>query len=435
MNTTAATTARTLLLAPLLALGTSCATYTEQTEEALEAFRAGDVDRAVAEYEDVVDSAFLRGAETGTVLLAAGRWDEAREALEGAQAAVADLEGRALVSVTELGEDLSSWVLNDTTQPYRGEGFERVYLHTMLALTYLAQGQLDGAYVEARLSNRLLETEEELYGRSYRAGGLGHFLSAVTYELLGELDEAYIDYARMAEKGVGTELAGPALVRLSRALAREDALADWVARYGDVASPPPGAASVVLIGGVGLAPYKVEEGLSVMTSDGLLQVVAPELRRRGQPVGALRVVVDGTASLRAAVLEEVADVAEENLEDRLLKITSKSIARTVAKRELTEQLEEDHGIAGRLVGDLFTAITERADLRFWQTLPDTWQGGRLFLDPGVHHLTLEAGAAGTADLGSFELQPGETMFVLARTVDTQLCAHALGGSPVTPETP
>ena len=117
MNTTAATTARTLLLAPLLALGTSCATYTEQTEEALEAFRAGDVDRAVAEYEDVVDSAFLRGAETGTVLLAAGRWDEAREALEGAQAAVADLEGRALVSVTELGEDLSSWVLNDTTQP------------------------------------------------------------------------------------------------------------------------------------------------------------------------------------------------------------------------------------------------------------------------------------------------------------------------------
>ena len=433
MNTSLLIRTPKALGALCLGLLASCATYTERTEDALAAFRQGDVDGAVAEYREVCESPFLEGCESGTVLLAAGRWQEARAAFEQAHAAVADLEGRALVSVSDLGSTLSSWVLNDTSLPYQGEGFERVYLHAMLALTYLAEGKLSDVYVEARLSNRLLETEEELYEREYEAGGLGHFLSAVTYELLGEPDEAYIDYHRMVEKGVGTQLAGPALVRLSRAMAREDALDQWIARFGDVASPPPGSASVVVIAGVGLAPYKVEQGLSVMTPDGLLSVVAPELQRRGQPVGSPRIVADGVAGLRLAVLEEVADVAEENLDDRLAKIAAKSIARSVGKRELTEQLEQDHGIAGRIAGDLFSAVTERADLRFWQTLPDTWQAGRLFLEPGVHDLALEAGAAGTAQLGSFELQPGETMFVLARTVDHQLFAHAIGGSPVAPQ--
>ncbi|MDF1798321.1 MAG: hypothetical protein P1V81_04025 [Planctomycetota bacterium] len=427
MNTS--TTIRALAALLLVALA-SCASYGDKTEDALAAFRRGDVDRAVDEYRDACDSAFLEGCEAGTVLLAAGRWSEARSAFELAQAAVDDLESKALLSVSDLSASLSSWVLNDTSLAYQGEGFERVYLHACLALCYLAEGSLQDVFVETRLANRLLETEEELYEREYAAGGLGHFLSAITYELLGQKDEAYIDYRRMADKDVGTQLAGPALVRLARDLGRDDDLPLWEARYGAVSSPPRNSASVVVIAGVGLAPFKEEEGLGVMTPDGLLTVVAPALERRGQPVGNLRLVANGTATLRTARIEEIHAVAEQNLDDRLLKIASKSIARSVAKRELTKALSEDHGILGRVAGDLFSAISERADLRFWQTLPDSWQAGRLFLEPGTHDLRLDAGPAGSANLGSFDLQPGETMFVIARTVDLQLFAHAVGGSPV-----
>lgn len=428
MNTSS--TIRGLAALALAALA-SCASYGDKTEDALAAFRRGDVDEAVQEYQDACDSAFLRGAETGTVLMAAGRWSEARGAFEAAQGAVDELEAKALVSVSDLSASLASWALNDTSLPYQGEGFERVYLHACMALCYLAEGSLQDVFVEARLANRLLETEEELYEREYAAGGLGHFLSAITYELLGEKDEAYIDYRRMADKGVGTELAGAALVRLARDLGRGDDLPLWEARFGAVTSPPRNAASVVVIAGVGLAPYKEEQGLALQTPDGLLSVVAPKLQRRGQPVGNVRLVANGTATLRTARIEEIHDVAEENLDDRLLKIATKSIARSVAKRELTKSLSDDHGILGRVAGDLFTAISERADLRFWQTLPDSWQAGRLFLEPGTHDLRLDAGPAGSADLGSFDLQPGETMFVIARTVDLQLFAHAVGGTPVT----
>lgn len=438
---------RTLLDTPrLVALAlalcaASCASYASRTEEALASFRAGDFPSAAAEYgdEDVTRSEFLSGAEAGTALFTAGDWLAARTAFERAERASAEIEERALVSASDLGEGLSSWVLNDSAQAYMGEGFERVYLHVYLGLTYLAEGQLEDVLVEVRRANRLLEVEEELYDREYAAGGLGHLLSALTYELMGRPDDAFIDYMRMAEKGVGLEIAGPALVRLAKRTGRDDFLPDLVARYGDAQPPPADAASIVVLAGVGLGPTKEEHGITVPTTGGVLQVAVPHFLRRGQPVGNLRLAVfDGGAesgAVRTATVEEVHDVAKENLDDRILKIAAKSVARTVAKRELTQQLGEDHGVAGWLAGDLFNILTERADLRFWQTLPDSWQAARLFVAPGQHTLQLEAGPAGTASLGSFRLQPGETMFVLARTIDQRLFVHTLGGDPVPAATP
>ena len=409
----------------------SCSSYAEDTEIALGAFIRGDVDGSVRAYEEVVDSEFLRGAEAGTVLLAAGRWSEARGQFEQAQKAVDDIEQQALVSVEDLSKSMSSWFWNDTLQDYQGEGFERVYLHLSLALTYLAEGKLQDVFVETRLANQLLESEESLYEKQYKAGGLGHFISAMTYEIMGEYDEAYIDYKRMAEKGVGLKIAGPALVRLARRLHRDDELADFEARFGASASPPADAASIIVIAGVGLAPYKEESGFAVQSLDGLFKVVAPSLRRRGQSVGDLRLVLqNGGGSLRTTVVEEVFDVAEENLNDRIVLMTAKSAARTIVKRELTKQLQDDHGLLGRIAGDIFSSISEQADLRFWQTLPDTYQVARMFVDPGVHGLELQAGPAGTANLGDIRLEPGETLVILARTVEFQLFANVIGGTPI-----
>ena len=417
------------LLALSLALG--CSSYASRTEEALASFRSGDFAGAAEEYadEDVTDSTFLSGVEAGTAWFTAGDWLASRAAFERAERESYDIEGRALVSANDLGEGLSSWVLNDTASAYMGEGFERVYLHAFLGLCYLAEGKLEDVLVEVRRSNRLLEVEEELYDHKYQAGGLGHFLSAITYELMGRPDDAFIDYMRMADKGVGLDLAGPALVRLAKTYNRDDFLPDLTKRFGDITPPPAQAASIVVIAGVGLGPQKEERSIGVETVDGLLKVAVPHFVRRGQPVGNLRLVL-GDGSVRTATLEEVADIAKENLDDRVVKIALKSIARTVAKRELTKQLQDDVGILGRIAGDVFSFVSERADLRFWQTLPDSWQAARLFVEPGSHGLRLEAGPAGSAELGKFQLEPGETMFVIARTIDTRLYVHTLGGTPV-----
>jgi hypothetical protein len=147
----------------------------------------------------------------------------------------------------------------------------------------------------------------------------------------------------------------------------------------------------VIIAGVGEGPYKREITLPIPTPDGLLQWSVPSYERRAQAVGDVELsLVGGSQSVRTVVIEDVSVVAKENLDDRLLLLSAKSAVRAVLKRELTQQLEKEADWIGRLAGDLFTLVTERADLRSWQTLPDTWQGARAFVPPGTHALILQA---------------------------------------------
>jgi hypothetical protein len=406
-------------------------------EPALRDFERGHWDQAIEAYadQDEVGSAFLSGAETATVALAAGRWEDALAYYHRAVEASRDIESRALAGPERLSEALSSWALNDTMRAYEGEGFERVYVHCGLAMAYLALGKVDDVYVETRLANQLLETEEELYEASYEAGGLGHLISAVTYELIGQPDQAYIDYRRMEEKGAGTALAGKALVRLASELGRTEDLRLWEERFGPDSERPIGAASVVVLAGVGLGPFKVEGGLTLPTPDGLFQMAVPTYRKRPQVVSALRLVECASGdTVRTELVEDVAKVASENLEDRLAWIAAKSVARGILKRELTKKLEDEYDVAGRIAGDLFLLFSERADVRCWLTLPDSWQACRLFVPPGIHRFALEAIGGETRELGTFQLDPGETMIVLARTVGPCLYAHPIGGLVVETET-
>ncbi len=422
------------IAAALSCCAAACVSYPDRTDAALRDFERGHMSLAIDAFEDVrtTGSEFLSGAEAGTVALAAGRWDLAIEQLGRAHFVAQDAERSALISPDSLGDLLLSWTLNESHKEYVGEGYERVQLHVALALAYLAKGQFEDARVEVRLANQLLETEESLYSKEYRAGGIGHVLSAITYELANEPDEAYIDYERMDAKGVGTEVAGRALVRLAKRLHREDELHEWVAKYGECPDIPTTHASIVVVAAVGLGAYKREIMLPIPTPDGLLQWAVPTYESRAQPVTYLEIGTKSSEqSVRTAVVEDVSQVAKENLDDRIAWLATKSAVRAVLKRELTEHLEDEFDIWGRLLGDLFTFVTERADLRCWLTLPNTWQVARVFLAPGRHELVLRADNGLTAELGTYDLDPRETMFVFVRTAGTMLHAHPIGGQRVT----
>jgi hypothetical protein len=408
----------------------SCATYPQRTAAALADFERGHLDaarRAFAE-PSTTGSAFLSGAEAGMVALAAGDWQSAEEHLQRAAAVSRDIEERALLSPDALGESLVNLALSERASAYKGEGYERVLVHASLALAYLAQGSLDDVFVEVRRANRLLEGEERLYEKEYAAGGLGHFVSALTYELLDRPDEAYIDYRRMQAKGVGTELAGRALVRLAARLHFEEDLRRWEELYGPDVERPEGAASVVLIAGRGLAPQKQETTVTVPTPDGLVQWSVPNYVPRWQGEGSLILRSAGQGpGVRASTVEDVAKVAGENLDHRIGWLAARSAVRAGLKLTLTHQLEHKYDLVGRIAGDVLTFVTERADLRSWLTLPAKWSAARLFVEPGEHELVVEAEDGESRALGRFRLEPGETMIVLARTLRGRVHAHAIGG--------
>lgn len=415
-----------------------CASYTERTKEAFADFERGQFDRAYSAYRETktTGSEFLAGAEAGTVALTAGRFEDSIRELDRAMAVAQDAEREALASAGNLEDWLLSWTLNEGSKRYVGEGYERALLHATSAIARLARGDLEGARVESRRANQLLESEETLYKKEYRAGGLGHFLSGLLYELDGKPDEAYIDYARMRSKGVGLALAGKALIRLGKVLGRNDEVEELEHQFGAAEPLPKGAASIVVIAGVGLGPYKRENTLTIPTPDGVLQWSVPTFERRPIAVGDLELGVQGgSAPVRTVVVEDVSVVAKENLEDRLLLLSAKSAVRAVLKREMTQKLEKEVGILGRIAGDVFSILTERADLRSWTTLPDTWQVARVFVAPGTHELRLDARGGESRALGTFELEGGETMFVFARTLETRLYTHVVGGRRIETASP
>lgn len=421
----------------LLSLLGSCKSYPQRTDAAFGDFRRGHFESALKKYSDpeTTGTPFLQWSESGMVALAAGDWKQATELLGKATKVVEETERKALVSPESAGEVLLSWTINESFTAYEGEGYERVMLHATLAFAYLAQGLLEDARVELRQMDALLRAEEQLYAKDYKAGGLGHFLSAVGYELAGKPDEAYIDYKRMEATGVGAPLFAPALARLAQELHEQDDLELWKKRYDVDPQAQAGKASVVVIAGVGLGPYKKANTLTIPTGSGLLQWSVPSYETRPQPLPSVTLGVDaGHGAVESVVVEDVSRVVKENLDDRLAWLAAKSTVRAFLKRELSRELEKNNGIGGAIAGALFTLVTEQADLRAWQTLPNTWQAARVFLDPGLHELVLSAGGA-SAKLGTFELAAGETLFVFARTLDTEIHAYAIGGKSVTKATP
>jgi len=418
---------RPLLAAGLLLLA-SCATYPDRTSSAYADFQRGHLLESVNSYSDteVTGSAFLSGAEAGTVALAAGDWVGAEALFNKSVSATKELDRRAVLSLESATEGLASWATNDTSREYFGEGFERVYVHAHLALVYLAMGNLDALFVETRLANQLLEREEELYETEYGAGGLGHFLSAVSYELRGELDEALIDYRRMEMKGVGLELVGRSLVRLATALNFQDEARQLVETYGPDYPRPANAASIVVIGGVGLGPVKRESSIAVPTDDGFYTLAVPKYVNASPDSAGLELSV-GSTTVSLVEIEDVDDVARSNLADRLAWIATKSAARGLLKLGVTRELEDNHGPIGFLIGNLFALFSERADLRAWQSLPRRWEAGRVFVEPGAHELKLAVSGSDPIKLGTFELAPNETMIVIARSVRNSLYAYPIGG--------
>jgi len=419
---------------PLAGLA-ACATYNDKVAVPLGHFEAGDFASAEAGFADPkrIGSGFLRGAEGGSAALARGDFEAARLRFHEALDAVKEIEERAALGVESIGESLLSLALNEEQQSYIGEGYERVMAHACLGLAYLALGKAESVLVEARRVDELLVAEEQLYETKYAAGGLGHFLSAIAYELIDKPGEAYIDYQRLQEKGVGGDLTQRALVRLSGRLGRARDHERWVEAYGPDTERPDGAASIVLIGGAGMGPSKYEVRIDIPVSGGVFSWAVPQAAA-GSGGGTLALLFpDQALTLEASLLEDVSAVAAKNLDDRIAWLAARSAIRGLLKRQLADQLRDngEHGEFMAFAADIFAIATERADLRAWRTLPANWQGARAFLTP-EQPVRVAVGLLGgeTIELGTFRLTRGETMFVLARSINGRVYAHAIGGERI-----
>lgn len=382
----------------------------------------------------------LYAQEAGRVAQIAGDFEQSKSYYQHAVKAYEAFDDKAKISVTDIGATASSLVLNDNAIPYRGPGYERIMLHQYQALNYLFSQDYQGALVEIRRSNELQSSEQTRYEKSQKAvqamangtidaevNRLGQstgtvsssFLNAYSYyttgmlhEVLGEPNDAFIDYRKAAQISPDNPYLQQDLVRLAKQLSMPQ-YDEFKRRWGDAKLPTETEGQLIIMYERGFAPEK--QSLTVpFTIDGNWQTASLATYASRQQSITSGKIQGLDSELLAQPIANIDALAINALKEDLPSALVRQAARVYAKSEMTRQVDKGHGNAaeiGSIAMQIFNVVTEQADRRSWLTLPSQAQIARTFVKQGNYKLKLDNAAP-----SSIDIQAGRTTLVWA--IDT-----------------
>lgn len=414
----------------------------------------------------------LFALELGRTAQLEGDFAASRAAFEEAFARIEDLDNRAVVSARGAAAQGGAVLVNDKTIPYRTPAYERTLAHHYQALNFLAQGDLTGAGVEVRRANR--EQEEALRRREKEVAkskspqenvapddardphlgavyaGLDQvagavkssfqnaatfYVSAVIWEMLGELNDAYIDVKKALEIAPENHFLQLDAVRLAKRLGMREDLADYERRFPRAAKMPAAGsekladkARLVVVYEAGLVPPKVEISVPypLTSTDSIGAIALPTYAAPAPPAAPVRVALDGQPLASTAPICDVGALAARALEERMPGILARQLARAVAKGAASKAAHDQGGTAGELTELavlIYNLASEQADLRSWLTLPAHVQVFGAFVEPGDRSVVLAGPGAGTTWSGTVTLRPGKTTLIHVTHVDLAVYSH------------
>ncbi|WP_299570033.1 hypothetical protein [uncultured Shewanella sp.] len=372
----------------------------------------------------------LYAQEAGRVAQVSGDFETSKTYYQQAIRAYKDFDDRATISASDLTATASSLVLNDNAIPYRGPGYERIMVHQYQAFNYLFSGDAQGALVEVRRSNQLQSSEQARYQKSQKsvramANGtidaevnkLGQatgtvtssFLNAYSYyttgllhELLGEPNDAYIDYRKAAQITPNNKYLQQDLVRLAKQLSMPQ-YDEFKRRWGDAVLPKKGQGQVVMVVEKGFVPEK--QSLTVpFTIDGNWQTVSlATYQPHRQVIQPSSIQGLGTV-LKAEPIANIDALAINALKEDLPAALVRQAARVYTKSEMTRSVESgskrrnNETDAAAILMQIFNVVTEQADRRSWLTLPRQAQIARQYIEPGEYQIRLGNSPAAKIDV-------------------------------------
>ncbi len=403
------------VLISLLAGG--CATYNSKIRNIESNFYSRRYTQAVALTNTQIrkkdNERLLYYMEKGLILHTAGKYKESNQAFNAAKALIRQLKP---LSVTE---GPARYLTNPLARAYKGEDFEIVLVNTYMGLNYLLMNNYEGALVEFKQVNLLLDKIQKLRKKKYQFNHFSIFLTGLCYELEDEADDAYVEYRRLYQLAPELELVRRSLIETAKKLNYEDDLKKWRRAFRLKEEPDPKNGRLILIYQAGKGPVKAS-----MTRKGFSSTL-PRFRRR---FAALQTAVlsAGGKSEKTLMLNDIESVSIQNLDDKMAAIVAdKTISYGVkgaAACCIASGLTRNKRDAACLTAILFKlfAELEQADLRCWHTLPATLNIARLDLAPGNYSVTVSGkgayrGAQQALFTQTVSLKSGQTLFLNVRT--------------------
>lgn len=380
----------------------------------------------------------LYAQESGRMAQINGQFDKSKTYYEQAIAAYKAFDDQAKVSVSDMGAKASSLLLNDNAIPYRGPGYERIMLHQYQALNYLFAADAQGAMVEVRRSNELQASEQARYQKSQKSvqamangtidaevnklgksagtvtssflNAYSYYTTGLLYELLGQPNDAFIDYRKAAQISPDNQYLQQDLVRLAKQLSMPQ-YDEFKRRWGDAQLAKAGQGQVVMLIERGFVPEK--QSLTVpFTIDGNWQTISlATYQSSGRQAAPATVQGLGTV-LKAQPIANIDALAINALKEDLPAALVRQALRVYAKAEMAQSVRSDSKRrndqidAGAIAMQIFNVITEQADRRSWLTLPQQAQIARQYVDQGQYDISL-----GNAQNTKIEVKADKTTLI------------------------
>ncbi|SMF82595.1 COG3014 family protein [Pseudobacteriovorax antillogorgiicola] len=403
---------------------TQCSSYTDDTKEIRQDFRTGRYQKALEglEKSSVKNSSrnrLLYLLEKASILEKLGEHRESRALLIEADKVVDELY---TVSVSK---EAATYLFNESAQDYPGEDYEKVAIHTMMALSFLSTGELDKARVEARRINTRLNEINSNYDKKnrYSEDAFGRYLAGMIYEARGEWDSAIIDYRKALETYEGTYEslfktdAPRSLVESLYALylqrnRRSEANAMRKKYRWLSSSRPSNAGELIVIHQLGDIAVKRRSEFVVPVGKQIVRFSFPIIRPKPNYFfGKTGLDVDGRPFERAELSQNMDLIASHTLEDRRLRLMVKAAARLILKGQMTQKAEKEGGPLVGLLFNIYGAVSETADTRQWSLLPSSFHVSRLRLRPGEHKVKIYSDGK-LSSIESVNVKPGEIKFIV-----------------------
>ncbi|MEX2597361.1 MAG: hypothetical protein WEC59_10575 [Salibacteraceae bacterium] len=346
------------------------------------------------------------------------------------------------------GAEALALISNPEVKPYKAEDFEVVMIHYYKAINFLKLRDFEGALVEARRMNLVLNRLNDKYKNHknrYQADAFAHIIMGLAYEASGNINDAFIAYRNAYQVYTNEhgyfEISVPKqlqldILRTTYVLGFQNDHLWYKEKFGmeyKHVSQDHGEAVVIWQNGMG--PVKDEWNINFFAVPGEAGYIIFKNEEFGltfpfyigddkdkkNDLLALKVVrvafpkylerpnyfteawVESSEDkLPLQVVQDINAIAFKTLQDRFLREMGTSLLRLALKKAAEYELSKQNEALGA-IATITNAVTERADTRNWQTLPHTIAYARVPLKKGINTLKLKAKAKdGTIAETSFE---------------------------------
>jgi len=335
----------------------------------------------------------------------------------------------------QIGYEALSLFINPSVKPYKTEDFEQVMLNYINALNFLQLKDYESALVECRRINLKLIATAERYKEkpNYKEDAFAHLLMGSIYETTGDLNNAFIAYRNAYEVYKRDyvpffEMQIPAQLKknlYSMALANgfKSDIEFYEKEFGmNPKDIQKSESELIIFWNNGFSPYKEQFSIdfTILRSGNFITFVNPTLgynfsfpassvsQQDASNLSALRIVriafpryvhrplIYNRAEVslsdknyRFEMVQNIDAIAFKSLNDRFGREMANALLRFAIKKASEMALRKENKDAGAILS-IANAISEQADTRNWQTLPNTVSYTRIPLNVGDNKIIFKA---------------------------------------------